>query len=232
MTTEQMIANLKEANKILRTEEVDVPYEIRAGFGIQQGSASELVKELTPKLWASVSPSKLFGISASGDQEVIGKVIETVTSEDDGLHINVEVWNGIADQIEPSFGVDREFGVNQYRLMVNEVTNLCKDFDIEFKPPEFASGHCYNREQTADFVRTAIRAVVGDQLLIQSLKSAILGHVLEKEVAETVAVVITNLHETEQPATSLIFSRFRNHEFDNKFEVKEESVLSLFKAVK
>lgn len=225
---------LEELIAAYETTKIDienVPISIRPGIEMQRIQAELRIPELRQELTLATVPSRLAGVFVSGNSLKIHEV-GFFLRENGGIVLNAsELWNDITLAIEPSFGHERVFTTGVHFLMTQEIAHQSRRLGTVFPTlPSYVEAFCPTSQDTLHHVRGRVNSVLGDDLLIRSLKSDIVEAVIEQRLFDgRIPVLIVGAIEGDKPAISTLFTKTESVEFDSDFKVTKETITKAFK---
>lgn len=228
---QQLLEALAVAERQASTNLDEVPFAIKAGAAIQIATARAEVADLRRAVLRATVPERLIAVFGSGPG-LAGVEAFLADPEANSLVVRADrVYQAIADQVEPSFGEGRVWGVTQHGLFVHTLAEESrrqggKDFlDV----PRFADGICKDRAATVAHIRRLLYSNADVQ--VDGVRDDILAGVLAQELAGAkVLVLVTGAEAAEIPRLSTMFSRAVTHAFDEGFVPTQEALVNIIKS--
>jgi hypothetical protein len=232
----EIVKEIKETEKVAVINTNDLPYASRGGMGIAVRTACEKLPVLLDELKATIIPTKLVAVFAVGPDAITNKVAAFL-EENGGLVVDANgLYRGIAKAIEPTYGADRTFGVQQFGVMMREIRDLAGSLGYDELPaPQFdgnTSVLCRDEYQTSMHVREIIRKSIGDdfsrKFIVKNLtESVIKGAVDGRRIP---ILVLDTPTAEEKAALTVLFSSSTTYKFETDFTVDKQSISKIFKS--
>jgi len=218
--------NLREANKPIE----EIPWGSRAGFQVMQQSYRDTAALLYAEIRAGIMPARVFGIFISGPTSKVAEVVDFVEAND-GVAVDLNSWyNEIAADIEPSYGLHREFGISQFGILQRSLRHKAADLRaIEIPAPHFQEGICRNQDETVAHCKSMIEAAMGAFISVFDATKQIADAIIERELGDSITpVLVLNAGSGERQSLSGSFSKTATLEVDENTKVNEKLITSLF----
>lgn len=182
----ELLANLKTA----KTELDSLPWQVRPGFGTAKAEAILNVPKLRNEYRDFMLANTIF-LFPVGTAEESKKFAEVSSKEGGAVTVDSnEVYDILADIIEPSLGGRREFTVHQFMLMNDSIEDLSKNTTERLTVPQTAMNNLTamaNRQELVDFVKRLVveshgtklsRLYMGEKIVDQAIERGFQGKVL------------------------------------------------------
>lgn len=211
----------------------EVPSRFRGGKEAQKREAETALDNLRTQYENALQESA-FGLMVTGAaREEFAKI---ASEEAEVLSVDAdELYRRLVDRVEPSMGGNREFGVSQYSLLIQELRAVGMELDVVSMPsPQWQeSVNVGTGPGLAKHVRSMVDSSVGLDLISLYVRRQILDAGLKAGADKsTVPVVVRG--ESLDPNLSLrLFKDGRSLSVDTSAtEVTKESILETFSKVK
>lgn len=183
-------------NQVLADLNLDeIPHKVRPGRESQKRDAQALTNRLKLNYRDAIRKAALgFFVSGPGSEAFTKQTLEEAQ---DTLVLNgAALYERIADRIEPSLGVAREFGVGQFSVVVNELRDVIAEIGVVSLPaPKWREGYTVqNRQELIDHVRGMIESAAGVELQVYYLERQLCDAGLQAKTSRaTVPVIVTGV---------------------------------------
>lgn len=199
----ELYLELESFKAILDKNMADVPYGNREAINISKVQAKIGYAAKLEELEKEIVPNKLVGLFLSGNVEDTLSFV----SKNGGIVIDANaVYKKMAADVEPSFGVSRDFGPSQWSIMADSYCSLWGDFNQERFPPDYLP----NLDLSSPYlhIKKMITAWEGTELATTLTRKAILDEIVSKKLISQVLVVVVGVgSKKEQKDFEKLFSK-------------------------
>ena len=235
-TIAEIAQEIAENNKIVAQEIERIPVNNRPAVRISIIQASEKLPKLLLEMRESVIPSKLIGLFADGDEDSVNRVKDLLLKNEGVVLDAAQLYRTIADLVEPSYSVDRNFCTTQYGLMIQKISEIAINLGYqEIMPPRFIECICPDSQATLVHIRKILRECkVGDVANVDLLTNSIVDAIVRDEIdsKQIPVIVVGTSCQEEKNAISVLFSRTIDYTFPKDFIPTIQNITSLFKPQK
>lgn len=192
-TTDKVLKDLLDNMKTAKTELDSLPWQVRPGFGTAKADAIANIPRLRNEYRDQMLANTIF-LFPVGTTEEAKKFAEVSSKEGGAVTVDSdEVYQILADAIEPSIGGRREFTVHQFMLMNDTIEDLSKNYPKRLTVPQTALGQLSalaNRQELVDFVKHLVVGSHGTQLSRHLMGEKIVDQAIERGFQGKVLVVV------------------------------------------
>jgi hypothetical protein len=227
----ELFDRINTTDKIANTSIESIDARMRPGWEVRIASAKEELELLVKELEHATIPTRLKGIFAGGDGQAVASTALYV-EKSGGIVIDArKMYSDIAKNIEPSFGVQREFGTQQYAMLVTELRHLGNELELISNPkaPIMKDVLCPTFNDLVDHIRGSI-FTTGESFNYKYIRKAVLKNVLDRGLyGKTLPVIVLN--STLQDCAELrpLFSDSINYKFPSNWEPTQGNIVALFR---
>jgi len=232
---EEALKKFNENEKLADTVMENVEPKFRGGRESLKRDA-EAARGQVRRAYAQLLHKAAFGVVISGpgtekfialaEEEVIG-----LLSIDGG-----EMFNKIADAIEPTLGVGREFGVGQFGRLIQEVATIAKELGIySMASPKWTeAASTPDRKGLVNHIKAMVNSSIGTELLALYVQRQLTDAGLKSESTKANVPVLIHGIESEraQELGNAVFSLGRGTAVEVQEGVTREFVVETFGRVK
>lgn len=227
---EDAIDELRAARVEAAVNLEDVPRQVRPSRSMSKQRAQEAIPGLVAEVVTATVPARLVGVFASGDADAVAAA-SAFLQENGGIVLDAaKLYRGITEYIEPSYG-DRVFRTTQYVRLTSALREVGDTLGLKLQAmPDYVEKICPTAADTEAHSRNLIRAALGDEVNLQSLRRAIVDAVVERDItSKRVPVLVLNADEGERAGLSPLFSKVGEYVFEPGFVAEKDAVISIFK---
>jgi hypothetical protein len=223
---QDLAANMKRAATDLEA----IPYQTRPSITNMVREAQEKVEKLKTEYFRRVRSNTL-GIFLFGDSERVEAFTKIAVEEAGVTTLNgAELYERLADKIEPSLNGQREFAATQVQGLAEGLRDLAKTLDIKFlATPRLSDIELVpTREDLVRYIRKLVQSAVSDDLLRIYIDKKINGAAVDSLFSgNAFPVAITGLDPEEVSALAPLFTNSSTVEVGTSEdgEVNKEYVL-------
>jgi hypothetical protein len=231
LSVSEIFEKIEEAKTIIETPWELVPFKVREGWNMGVTNAKESIGSLIKQVKERSIPSRLIGIFATGSNEGL-LALHNLVKTGDGLVINAnQVYIGLAQELEPSFGSDRIFKPSTFMQFVSLYRNLCEDNGIINCPSlPYFEANCPTSLDTINHVKIMVRSAVRDDLTIKVLTKELIDGIIKGELdGKYIPVMVTQASEEDRKVLSKLFVKTVDMQVDTAEDATQENVTKLVK---
>lgn len=204
-----LVQTLRETQERANIDIESISWQTRPSVSMMKRDAEEQLVKLREEYSRRVRSNSL-GMFIFGEPERVAQFTKIAGEEAGVLVVNgAEAFESLADQIEPSFGLSREFGATQLGILHNALNNKRKDLGIRaMQMPRLKDlAVSRDRAETTDMVRRMIHDAVGDDFLRIAVDFKINQEAVSREFAESILpVAVTGITAEEITALATLFT--------------------------
>jgi len=233
-SVKQALADIIEAEKILKTRPEDTPYATRPGFEVRQQQARDSIQDLRQNIENITVPKRLAGIFATGDSEAIKKTAEFLTANG-GIVVNAAgIYQAVADDIEKNIGAERIFQTTQFATLISHIRDIGNNYNLsEISSPNYQEKLLPDYKSIVTHARDLVRSSSGDTLNVLVLRRQLVDAVIDRGLSgKTIPVLVTNTIPAERTALAPLFSKSGVVEFSEGFEPSNQEITKAFRKAK
>lgn len=230
----EVAAELKRINEILNRDVYSIDPRNRSGWeALRNQSLAQ--KETMEKMFSDLIVENGYGLFLVGSAEAVKTATDIASDMARVVVVDARaMYEQIAKAMDATFGVDRLFNVTQAQKIQSEVINIARDLGIIALPQPGVTKWVRslvlpNLEAATNFVRTALRETMKDDLNMMFLRSELTKAGLKVEFTQnTVPVLVLNASKEELSGD--LFTKLFPHNFevvlpDDETAIKNEIVL-------
>jgi len=225
----EVLQDIKDTKVIANTSIEDVPFKMRPGFSVGIIQAKEKLPQLMKELKSLVVPSRLVGLFAKGDTNAVAEFF------DDNGSIVVDAnsfYKAIADDIETTYGMDRQFADTQYGRLVANLREVCTVLGYsEIPSPTYTDCKCATPTDTLNTVKRLVRGSVKDYPNLTAITDKILAQIVDRnmESRQIAVLVVGSIEHDEKAVLSALFSRTVDYTFPKGYQPNKNSIMKILK---
>lgn len=209
MDLKQLVKQLADTRKLANTDLEAVHRNVRPSMTMMVNDAKDRLEKLKHE-YSQYLRSNTLGLFLFGDPSRVNKFFE-IAAEEAGMNLiqGDTLYQRIADRVEPSLGMSREFGPTQMQMMIQELDDIAKEMGIRRmdKPRLAELSATPDRISLVAYIRKLTRAVLDDELLRLFLDRRINEMAIDQQFAgKSFPLCVVGLDPVEVPGLAAIFT--------------------------
>lgn len=236
MTLENLLKEIETMKVLANQDPANFNPRSRPGLEMQVRQSKDTLASLKEQYSKELLDNSI-GIFVSGTSESVQKFSVVAEKEGNTLTLDAnELYEKLANEIEPSIGNSREFTSNQAMFLLGSLKGISKELGVtEMQAPKLHEIRVVRTHQDlVSYVRTVLREAAGDELNKLYLSNALTKKALKICYSGSVVpVVIVNAQQDEVNPLSKLFQKGAfNIPIDLEATIDKEYVLKTFQQTK